>query len=278
MISTVDIERPSAVPPAPPVTIFRHGISVVLPAHNEEAVIEHTLRRCLETLDRVAIDYEVIIVDDGSIDATGSIADAMAATDPHLRVVHNHPNRGYGGALKAGFEVASKDYTFFMDSDGQFDIAEITRLLPLVDRGYRAALGYRSPRQDPFMRLANAWGWKLLISGLFKLHVRDIDCAFKLYDSSVLRAMEVVAEGATINAEMLIKLERMGVRYAEVRVTHYPRRQGSASGASVKVILRAFRELLRLRERLNQWSATAPLPRAVIGAPMPADELAVGVS
>ncbi len=273
MITTV--ERPRTTPPT---ASFDHGISVVLPAHNEEAVIADTVRRCLETLDRVTADYEVILVDDGSIDRTGSIADAIAATDSHLKVVHNRPNRGYGGALKAGFEVASKDYTFFMDSDGQFDIMEINRLLPLVDRGFRAALGYRSPRQDPFLRLANAWGWKLLISGLFGLRVRDIDCAFKLYDSSVLRAMDVVAEGATINAEMLIKLERMGIRYAEVRVTHYPRRHGSASGASVKVILRAFRELLRLRGRLQTWSGTAPLPRTVIDVPTPAEELVVGVS
>jgi glycosyltransferase involved in cell wall biosynthesis len=258
--------------------MFRHSISVVLPAHNEEAVVEETVRRCLETLAVVTTDYEVILVDDGSIDLTGAIADAIAATDAHLKVVHNRPNRGYGGALKAGFDMASKDYTFFMDSDGQFDIMEITRLLPLVDRGYRAALGYRSPRRDPFMRLANAWGWKLLISALFGLRVRDIDCAFKLYDSSVLRAMEIVAEGATINAEMLIKLQRMGVRYAEARVTHYPRQHGSASGASVKVILRAFRELLHLRGRLRTWSATAPLPRTTIGAPTPAEELAVGVS
>src|SRR5205807_1663715 len=143
-------------------------------------------------------------------------------------------------------------YTFFMDSDGQFDISEIAPLLRLVDGGYRAVLGYRSPRQDPFMRLANAWGWRLLIRGLFGVRVRDIDCAFKLYDSSVLRSMEVVAEGATINAEMLIKLNRMGIRYAQVKVTHYPRRHGSASGASPKVILRAFRELVRLRGRLQR--------------------------
>ena len=274
MISTITVERPITTQPT---AVFRHGISVVMPAHNEEAVIEETLRRCLAALALMAADYEVILVDDGSVDLTGAIADAIAATDAHLKVVHNCPNRGYGGALKAGFEVASKDYTFFMDSDGQFDIMEISRLLRLVDRGFRAALGYRSPRRDPFMRLANAWGWKLLIGGLFGLRVRDIDCAFKLYDTSVLRAMEVVAEGATINAEMLIKLQRMGVRYAEVRVTHYPRRHGSASGASPKVILRAFRELLRLRGRLQTWSATAPLPRTTIAAPTPAEELAVGV-
>ena len=275
MISTVDVDRSATTRPT---VLFRHGVSVVLPAHNEEAVIEQTVRRCLETLALVTADYEVILVDDGSIDRTGAIADAIAYTDPHLKVVHNRPNRGYGGALKAGFDAARKDYTFFMDSDGQFDIMEITGLLRQVDRGFRAALGYRSPRRDPVMRLANAWGWKLLISGLFGLRVRDIDCAFKLYDSAVLRSMQVVAEGATINAEMLIKLTRMGIPFAQVRVTHYPRLHGEASGASPKVIIRAFRELFRLRGRLQHWSATAPLPRTVVVATAPAEELAIGVS
>ncbi len=272
MITTTDLERPTTT--IAPRTRFHHSVSVVLPAHNEQAVIEETISRCLETLALTVDDYEVIVVDDGSTDLTGAIADAIAYSDPHLVVVHNRPNRGYGGALKAGFERAGKEFTFFMDSDGQFDIMEISRLLRLVDDGFRAVLGYRAARRDPWMRLANAWGWKLLISGLFGLRVRDIDCAFKLYDSSVLRAMEVVAEGATINAEMLIKLTRMQVPYAEVSVTHYPRLQGAATGASPKVILRAFMELLQLRRRLQSWSGQ-PVPRlgTAIGVPVDAAAL-----
>jgi glycosyltransferase involved in cell wall biosynthesis len=266
-------------PPAEPrVTIpLRHSISVVLPAHNEEAVVEQTLTRCLEVLAGMASDYEVILVDDGSRDRTGEIADAIAARDPHLRVVHNRPNRGYGGALRAGFEAASKQYTFFMDSDGQFDIAEIAGLLARVEEGFPAVLGYRAPRRDPFMRLLNAWGWNLLISGLFRLRVRDIDCAFKVYDTRLVRAMEVAAQGATINAEMLIKLTRMGVPFAQVRVTHYPRLHGAASGASPRVILRAFRELLRLRGRLRTWTAAVPLASPVATVPA-REELPIGVS
>ncbi|HEX6799217.1 MAG TPA: glycosyltransferase family 2 protein, partial [Ktedonobacterales bacterium] len=111
------VETPAQVP------ITRRGLSVVLPAYNEEAVIAETVTRCLRVLAALAPDFEIIVVDDGSRDRTGAIADALAAAHPaHVRVVHNRPNRGYGGALMAGFDAAAKELAFFMDSDGQFDI------------------------------------------------------------------------------------------------------------------------------------------------------------
>ena len=235
------------------------GISVVMPAHNEEEVIEGTLLHALDVLSRAVSDYEIILVDDGSRDGTGAIADAIAEANPRVRVIHNRPQRGYGGALLAGFDAASKDLIFFMDSDGQFDIEEITQLIPLAVQGYSAVLGYRAPRRDPFMRLVNAWGWNRLIRVLFDLRVRDIDCAFKLYDRAIVQSMDVQAQGATINAEMLIKLQRLGVPFAEVPVTHYPRVHGTASGADVRVIMRAFRELIRLRGKLRKWAPLVPV-------------------
>lgn len=234
------------------------GISVVMPAHNEEKVIERTLVRAVEVLSGAAPDYEIILVDDGSRDRTGDIADAIARLNPRVRIIHNRPQRGYGGALLAGFSAASKDLLFFMDSDGQFDIAEITHLIPLARRGYRAVLGYRAPRRDPFVRLLNAWGWNWLIRLLSGVRVRDIDCAFKLYDRVLVQSMAVHAQGATINAEMVIKLQRLGVPFAEVPVTHYPRVHGTASGANIRVILRAFRELIHLRGKLRTWAPLVP--------------------
>jgi glycosyltransferase involved in cell wall biosynthesis len=177
-----------------PVTL--RGLSVVLPAYNEESVIAETVRRCVEVLSVLAPDFEVIVVDDGSKDRTGEIADQLAAQSPHVRVVHNQPNRGYGGALIAGFNAAHKSLSFFMDSDGQFDIADIDALLRLREQGHRAVLGYRKHRRDPFPRLVNAWGWNMLVSLLFGLHVRDVDCAFKLYDTALVRVADVQAEGA----------------------------------------------------------------------------------
>jgi glycosyltransferase involved in cell wall biosynthesis len=241
---------------AGPVT--HRGVSVVLPAYNEEGVIAQTVRRCAAVLGVIAPDYEIIVVDDGSRDRTGEIADALAGENPRVCVVHNRPNRGYGGALVAGFAAASKPLSFFMDADGQFDIRDLGALLQLREQGHRAVLGYRVRRRDPFLRHVNAWGWNLLVSLLFGLHVRDVDCAFKLYDTALVRVAEVRAEGAMVNTEMLVKLQKLGVPFVQVPVHHYAREHGSSTGANLRVILRAFRELLHLHGKLRSWSAQVP--------------------
>jgi glycosyltransferase involved in cell wall biosynthesis len=238
--------------------LTRHGISVVLPAYNEEAVIAETVAHCVAVLSQFAPDYEIIVVDDGSRDRTGAIADTLAAQNPRVRVVHNRPNRGYGGALIAGFGAATKPLTFFMDADGQFDLRDLALLLPLREAGHRAVLGYRKHRQDAFPRLVNAWGWNVLVSLLFGLRVRDVDCAFKLYDTALLRACDVRSEGAMVNTELLVKLSKLGVPFVQVPVRHLPRKHGSATGAQLRVIVHAFGELLRLRIRLHNWHAELP--------------------
>jgi glycosyltransferase involved in cell wall biosynthesis len=234
-----------------PVTL--RGISVVLPAYNEEALIAQTITQCVDVLSIIAPDYEIVVVDDGSRDRTGDIADGFAATNPRIRVVHNRPNRGYGGALIAGFDAASKPLLFFMDSDGQFDIKDLVQLLVKREQGDRIVLGYRKKRQDAFMRKVNAWGWNLLVSAFFGLRVRDVDCAFKLYDTALVRMCDIHSEGAMVNTELLVKLSRLGIPFVQVPVHHYPRQHGSATGANLKVIIRAFNELLRLRLRIHKW-------------------------
>ena len=254
-------ERPSDAAsdlPALEGPLTRRGLSVVLPAYNEESVIAQTVGQCVAVLAVLAPDYEVIVVDDGSRDQTGAIADALAAAHPRVRVVHNRPNRGYGGALLAGFAAARKPLTFFMDADGQFDLRDLAGLLRARAAGHRVVLGYRERRRDPWPRLVNAWGWNVLVSGLFGLRVRDVDCAFKLYDTNLVRMLAVQAAGAMVNTEMLAKLARVGVPYVEVPVQHYPRQHGSATGANPRVILHAFAELLRLRGTLRRWTATVP--------------------
>lgn len=233
--------------------ITERGISVVLPAYNEEAVIAQTVAQCEATLALIAPDYEIIVVDDGSRDRTGEIADQLAAANPRVRVVHNRPNRGYGGALIAGFDATRKELTFFMDADGQFDIRDLATLLLECERGYRAVLGYRHHRCDGVVRHINAWGWKTLVTLLFRLRVRDVDCAFKVYDTELVRLFGVRSEGAMVNTEMLVKLARLGIPYVEVPVRHLPRVHGSATGANLRVIARAFRELLRLHSKLQAW-------------------------
>ena len=238
--------------------LTHRGLSVVLPAYNEEAVIESTVATCVEVLSVLAPDYEVIVVDDGSRDHTGEIADRLAAANPRIRVIHNRPNRGYGGALMAGFSAAAKPLSFFMDSDGQFDIRDIAELIRLREQGYRVVLGYRKHRRDAFMRKVNAWGWNRLGRLLFGLRIHDVDCAFKLFDTNLVNVCDVHAEGAMVNTELLVKLKKLGVSHIETPVHHYPRKHGSATGANPRVIARAFRELLKLHGKIKSWDATLP--------------------
>ena len=184
----------------------------------------------------------MIVVNDGSKDQTKAIVQEIAAADPRVRLINHAVNQGYGAALVSGFESITKELAFFMDSDGQFDIHDLLPFFPLIEE-YDAVLGYRIDRQDTWMRRANAWGWKMLVRFVFGLHVRDVDCAFKLYPSSFFREHKLETWGAMINTEILFKFIRAGNTYTQVGVRHLPRHGGRATGAKPSVILRAFREL-----------------------------------
>lgn len=227
------------------------SVSVVMPAYNEEDIIEEVARKCATYLETVCPDYEVVIVNDGSKDRTGEILDKLHAENPKIRPIHQE-NKGYGGALQAGFKNAHKGYVFFMDSDNQFDIHEMDRLIPHL-ANVDVVLGYRKDRQDHLGRKFNALGWKTLVNLLFQLGVKDIDCAFKIFKHDKLQLALPESEGAMINTEMLVKLKRRGVKWVEVPVTHYPRVGGKATGANLKVIAKAFKELLKLHGKLKNF-------------------------
>ncbi len=219
-----------------------HSLSVVLPAHNEEAAIAGTLQSVIDALSQWVPDFEVIVVNDGSKDATQTIVEEASIVDPRIRLINHAENQGYGAALVSGFEAVTKDLVFFMDSDGQFDIHDLENFFSHIDT-YDAVLGYRMQRQDTWVRKLNAWGWKLLVRLVFGLRVRDIDCAFKLYRAQFFRENRLETRGAMINTEILYKFTREGHTYTQLGVHHLPRRGGQATGAKLSVIARAFREM-----------------------------------
>jgi glycosyltransferase involved in cell wall biosynthesis len=218
------------------------SLSAIMPAHNEEVAIAETVHTVIDALDMWLEDFEVIVVDDGSQDRTGAILDTIAESNPRLRVIHHAVNQGYGAALISGFEAATKNMAFFMDSDGQFDIQDLRRFFPLIKK-YDAVLGYRVNRQDTWVRKLNAWGWKIIVGMVFGIYVRDVDCAFKLYRADFFREHQLETRGAMINTEILNKFTRAGYTYTQMGVHHLPRKGGKATGANLQVIVRAFREL-----------------------------------
>jgi len=240
--------------------ITKHSLSVIMPAHNEEAAIAGTVHGVVNTLKAWVPDFEVIVVNDGSKDRTRSIVEEIAASDQHVRLINHTVNQGYGAALVSGFEAITKDLVFFMDSDGQFDIADLERFFAFIDE-YDAVLGYRIDRQDTWVRKLNAWGWKMLVRLVFGLHVRDIDCAFKLYPGKFFHEHRLETRGAMINAEILYKFTRAGYTYTQLGVRHLPRHGGRATGAKPAVIARAFREMFtyaRKWHREEQEKAREP--------------------
>jgi CheY-like chemotaxis protein len=249
----------------------RPSISAVLPAYNEEALIEQAVRRVVGVVRDLTDDFEVVVTNDGSCDQTGEILAALQATEPglHLRIVTHPVNQGYGAALASGFDAARNELIFMTDGDEQFDVAELARLLAAMDSATDLVIGWREKRADPPLRLFNAWGWKQLINGLFGYTARDVDCAFKLFRRSVWQSVTVHARGATFSAELLIKARRLGYQVKELPVIHFPRTAGSATGARPDVIARAFVELFQLWRHLDaelvddQRSALRRQPSAV---------------
>ncbi len=210
------------------------------------------MRDALEVLPRFAEDFEITVIDDGSTDRTGAIADALAARDPRVRVIHHDARRGYGGAVRSGLSSARKAFIFFTDGDRQFDLAELARLVDALG-GADAVIGYRVKRRDPPRRLFIAWVYNRVVGFLFGGGWRDVDCAFKLFRREVFARVPlegVRSNGAFFSTELLVALQRAGVTVRQVGVTHYPRSAGADKGAEPKVILRAIRDLLRLRMRL----------------------------
>ena len=227
-------------------------ISLVLPAHNEEPNIRAVVEEAAQVLPTAFTDYEVIVVNDGSKDRTLEIAQELTSENPRVVVV-NHPiNRGYGAALTSGFNAATGDYIMFMDSDRQFDINDVHNLTPYVEE-YDIVAGYRIKRNDPAHRLLNAAIFGMAVRVMFDIQVRDIDCAFKIMHADVLKGINLESPGALINTEILAKAKAQGRSLTQVGVNHYPRQAGEQSGASVKVVLRAFREIIRLWWRMRSY-------------------------
>lgn len=234
------------------------SISVVLPAFNEEAVIADVVRRTTRALASAGVsDAEIVVVDDGSTDRTGERAQAAAAEIP-VRIVRHRHNRGYGAALRSGFDAATRQAIWLMDADGQFNPAD----LPLLLDRYRhdtLVAGNRRRRRDPWMRRLNHACFFLVVRGLFGRTVGDVNCAFKLFPRPLGAGLS--AEGAVISTELVLRARESGYQIVEVDVPHHPRRSGRATGANWRVVARAFVEVVRLRSGPARRTRLVPPPK-----------------
>ena len=230
----------------------------MLPAYNEEAAIERTAVELRAVLVHTGRPFEILVVNDGSTDRTGAVAETLAREGHGIRVIHHTRNLGYGAALRSGFAAARAEWIFLMDADGQFDPEELPAFLA-ASGAADFVVGYRPARADPIHRMMFAKVWAAMMSLALGVRVRDVDCAFKLMRRSYVTAAALEAGGAFLSAELLAKARRMGARIIELPVRHLPRRAGHQSGGSLRVLLRAFFEFSRLWWRVRRFRrSTAP--------------------
>ena len=224
-------------------TSHLEGISVVLPAFNEQGNVSRAVDRARAAATRLAKQVEVIVVDDGSIDRTAEEAGLAGAL-----VVSHGRNRGYGAALRSGFAAATQPWIFQMDCDNQFDPEELEKLVPLAE-GARVIIGIRTQRADSWRRIWAGRAWNQLCRLAFGFIVSDIDCGFKLLDRSAVNGFNLCSDGAGISLELCVAARQAGLRIAQVEVIHRPRETGSPTGLRPRVVARGLLELYRLRRR-----------------------------
>jgi glycosyltransferase involved in cell wall biosynthesis len=247
------VAEPTATAAVMPAVVRIDRLSYFFPAHNEEANLRPLVEEALATLPSLAETWEIIIVNDGSRDATPLIADELTAANPGLvRAIHHPTNYGYGAALRSGLAAARYELIAFTDGDRQFRVSDVGRLTARLAEADApdAVVGYRIKRADPLVRTLYARAYRLANLIFFGLRVRDVDCACKLFRRGALEDLRVESGGAFFSAELLIKLRASGRRVVEVGVPHYPRTAGSPTGAKPSVVLRAVRDFWLLRLRL----------------------------
>jgi glycosyltransferase involved in cell wall biosynthesis len=227
--------------------VIRRRISIVLPAYDEQGAIEEQVRTVLSATEPMGFEArEVIVVNDGSGDSTGEIIDRLAGENEEIRAIHHPHNLGYADALKSGFAAARYELVFYTDSDLQFDMRELKNLLPAID-DYHLVCGFRIYRFDPLSRLILSWGYNLLVRILFRIRIRDIDCAFKLFRREIFDQITIESRNFFVDTEILAKARAHGMRMTEIGVRHYPRRAGQST-------IRPSHILNTLVEIAKMWS------------------------
>lgn len=226
-------------------------ISIFFPFWNEEKNIESVVKKAVDVAEKTSEKWEIIMINDGSSDKTLEICQKLANENSSLRVISHNPNRGYGAALREGFENAKYNLIVFTDGDNQFDFSEVDRFLDKIE-SVDIVIGYRKKRHDhPFrhilMNFLKIWDFIF-----FGFYYRDIDCGFKMFKKeAIAKIYPLRSEGAMITTEILAKAKRAGLKIAQVEVSHLPRKFGNQSGGNPRVIIRAIRESFSLRRELN---------------------------
>ena len=241
------------------------GLSVFFPAYNDSGTIASLVITARQAASRLTPDFEVIVVNDGSADGTAQIADELARTYPEVRVIHHGRNRGYGAALRTGFEAATRDLVFYTDGDAQYDPSEMAQLWEALGDEVDLVNGYKISRSDPMHRILIGRLYHHMVTLLFGLSVRDVDCDFRLMRRSIFKQVSLEKSSGVICLEMMKKIQDAGFRIAEVPVHHYHRAYGKSQFFNVRRLFKTAVDVGRLwialvvrREHLRNGPHSVP--------------------
>lgn len=230
-----------------------NSVSVFFPAYNDEATIAEMVQDALAVLPQLTNDYEVIVVNDGSRDSTPAVLDRLARTEPHVKVIHHLRNKGYGAALRTGIAHATREMIFYTDGDGQYDVGELTALVPLMTEEVDVVNGYKRKRADHAYRRAIGALYNQTARLLFRLPIRDVDCDFRLIRRASIERVRLESSSGVICVEMVRKLHVAGCVFAEAEVSHYPRTHGQSQFFTLPRVARTIFDFLALWIRLVVW-------------------------
>lgn len=222
------------------------SISVFFPCYNDAGSIGLLVRDAHQILKRITDNFEILVVDDGSRDESRRLLQILAEEFPRLRVILHKKNRGYGGALKSGFLNAKKEWVFYTDGDGQYDVKEITRLIDKISSRVDIIQGYKIKRSDPYYRVVIGRTYHSFSKMMFGLKIRDVDCDFRLIRRDAINSIELTYNSGVICVEMIKKLQDRGYRFVEVGVSHFPRLYGHSQFFNYKRIIKTLVEMTKL--------------------------------
>jgi glycosyltransferase involved in cell wall biosynthesis len=221
------------------------GISLVIPVYNEEENIKRAVHDGLSMLSQLATDFEIIIVESGSIDNSAAVVDQLAKENERAKVIHQEKKLGLGSALKEGFSAAQYEYIFYTDGDNAFRMSEFIRGFPLLEEA-DLVCGYRVNRQDPPVRAFYSKVFNFLMRILFGVKVRDVQIGFKLMRNSIFQKVKLGADSMFIDAELLIKVQRAGCRITELGVEYIGNPLGKSS-VTFRDVLKIAWDLIRYK-------------------------------
>jgi len=218
-------------------------LSVIFPAYNDAGTIPSMVIGARLAARRLADEYEIIVVNDGSRDHTADVLAELESVFPELRVIHHPVNRGYGGALRSGFQAATKELIFYTDGDAQYDPRELERLFAVWEESSDFVNGSKIGRSDPLHRaiIGRVYHWFVRFS--FGLRLSDVDCDFRLFRRSIFDKVELTKNSGVICVELMKKVQDNGFRIQEVPVHHFHRVYGRSQFFNFRRVAKTLLDL-----------------------------------